>query len=621
MKNQLSEMNTLTINRQFLRKETKNRIYPSWGQISILKQPLTEGEVALATYLDNNLPNEWEIYLQPYLNGDRPDIVLLNENVGMMVIEVKDYKYGAYYSKPIRTRNGISKRNFQYFVKTSNRDIPISSPVNQVNRYRRKIMSLYVPEIGEVINENKRALAVIGIGVYMHKMNTIQAHDFIKGNKYCSVFGNDMLDNSNNISKIIPSVKIKKSIFFNKEMATKIRFWLMPPYHSIEQGKPIKLSKEQSRHVTLSPQQHQRLRGVAGSGKSMVIAQRAANLASEGKRVLIVTYNITLWHYLRDMISRVRLGFHWDRIEFNHFHYFCKDYLNENNVPWPTKKFTDADWLETIPSIVNTMISNGYNAKLRKYDAILIDEGQDYHKTWYNTLCKFLSKNDEMLFVIDEKQNIYERENNWVDNMRGTKFRGRWRTLNKSFRLPTMVAERAIEFSNKFLPDSGPEMMAIDNEINIFDPKLNWENMQSSELIGKKLIQHYKNLTEKMKEHPSDIGILVPDQKTGVAIVNMFKRKLNVESNHVFKMNDDDLFNNKRSFYMGDSRLKVCTIHSFKGWELKNLIILITDSANTIGQLDKLVYTSLTRTLSSLKVFNFNDRYAEYGNSWNETKY
>ena len=117
MKNQLSEMNTLTINRQFLRKETKNRIYPSWGQISILKQPLTEGEVALATYLDNNLPNGWEIYLQPYLNGDRPDIVLLNENVGMMVIEVKDYKYGAYYSKPIRTRNGISKRNFQYFVK------------------------------------------------------------------------------------------------------------------------------------------------------------------------------------------------------------------------------------------------------------------------------------------------------------------------------------------------------------------------------------------------------------------------------------------------------------------------------------------------------------------------
>ena len=61
-----------------------------------------------------------------------------------------------------------------------------------------------------------------------------------------------------------------------------------------------------------------------------------------------------------------------------------------------------------IPDIVKTMISNGYNAKSRKYDAILIDEGQDYHKSWYDTLSKFLSHNDEMLFVIDEKQNIYE---------------------------------------------------------------------------------------------------------------------------------------------------------------------------------------------------------------------
>ena len=614
-------MNVFTTTNLSLINNDKIRIYPSWDQISTLKQSLTEGELALVKYLDDNLPNEWEIYLQPYLNGDRPDIVLMNPDVGMMIIEVKDYKYGAYYSIPAKSTNGVSRKRYQCYVKSGNRDIPITSPLDQVNRYRRKIMSMYVPEIGEVINNNNKALATIGIGIYMHKMTSTQAHDFIKGNNYCNVFGYEMLEDSANISKIVPSIRINKSIFFNKDMADRIRFWLMPPYHSIEQGKPINLSKEQERHVAPSPNQHQRLRGVAGSGKSMVIAQRAAKLASEGKRVLIITYNITLWHYIRDMISRVKKGFYWSQIEFNHFHYFCKDFLYENNVPWPTKKFTDEDWLEHIPNLVKTMISNGHNAKLREYDAILIDEGQDYHKVWYETLCQFLSQNDEMLFVIDEKQNIYDRENKWVDNMTGTKFRGRWRTLNKSFRLPVLVAEKALEFSNKFLPDSGTEMMVVDNEINIFDPQLNWENMENSELIGQKLIRHYKNLTEKMKEHPSDIGILVPDQKIGRAIVKMFQRKLNVESNHVFKMNEDDPFNNKRSFYMGDSRLKVCTIHSFKGWELKNLIILITDDAKTVRQLDKLVYTALTRTLSSLKVFNFSDRYVEYGNSWNDTKY
>ena len=52
---------------------------------------------------------------------------------------------------------------------------------------------------------------------------------------------------------------------------------------------------------------------------------------------------------------------------------------------------------------------------------------------------------------------------------------------------------------------------------------------------------------------------------------------------------------------MGDSRLKVCTIHSFKGWELKNLIVLITDKAQSVDQLDKLVYTSLQEHYQALR--------------------
>jgi len=32
------------------------RIYPSWEQIEQLKNPLTEGELHLLKYLDNNLP-------------------------------------------------------------------------------------------------------------------------------------------------------------------------------------------------------------------------------------------------------------------------------------------------------------------------------------------------------------------------------------------------------------------------------------------------------------------------------------------------------------------------------------------------------------------------------------
>ena len=74
--------------------------------------------------------------------------------------------------------------------------------------------------------------------------------------------------------------------------------------------------------------------------------------------------------------------------------------------------------------------------------------------------------------------------------------------------------------------------------------------MKKNELVGEKIIQYYKNLTEIRNEHPSDIGILVPDQKTGRGIVKMFYGKLNIASNHVFNMNNVYSVNNKKSFYM-----------------------------------------------------------------------
>ena len=46
-------------------------------------------------FFDNHLALEWEIYLQPHLNGLKPDFVLLNPKVGIAVFEVKDWNLQA----------------------------------------------------------------------------------------------------------------------------------------------------------------------------------------------------------------------------------------------------------------------------------------------------------------------------------------------------------------------------------------------------------------------------------------------------------------------------------------------------------------------------------------------
>ena len=156
-----------------------------------------------------------------------------------------------------------------------------------------------------------------------------------EGQKKCLIVGNDQLENfSDKIDRIISNRK-KENIDFSNvndddfDWVSKVRFWLNPPFHELESGEPITLTSRQ-KDILDTNNRHIRVKGVAGSGKTLVLAQKAANLAQSGKKVLVVSFNITLWHYIRDCISRARYGFSWASIEFTHLHGFCKNYLREN---------------------------------------------------------------------------------------------------------------------------------------------------------------------------------------------------------------------------------------------------------------------------------------------------
>ncbi|WP_157866542.1 nuclease-related domain-containing protein [Aromatoleum aromaticum] len=58
------------------------------------KQKPTEGEIFLLEFLAGHFDHQVEVYFQPCFNGDRPDIVLLSPNAGVIIIEVKDWNQG-----------------------------------------------------------------------------------------------------------------------------------------------------------------------------------------------------------------------------------------------------------------------------------------------------------------------------------------------------------------------------------------------------------------------------------------------------------------------------------------------------------------------------------------------
>ena len=587
-----------------------------------LNNPLTVGEKYLVDFLDQVLPkdnnwkneqglenyNGWLIFLQAYLNGSRPDIVLFNPKTGLLIIEVKDWNLKNY------SWNKDDNGKYKLFVKDSRGSYPIKSPVKQVNYYKEKLTGQLVPQIGEKIDGNKKAYSLIKTALYFHNASTFEAQELfsneIENFSYSPVFGKDLL-NKNRLREMVPDVDVK-SYYWNKDWNKEILFWLSPPFHSVEQGTPLKLNYQQLK-FSESISGHHRVRGVAGSGKTQVLSYRAAKLASKNRNVLILTFNITLWHYIRDMIQRSPFNFDWRNITITHFHGFCKDILNEYELSWPNELGNDESIYQTIvPQFILDLVK-GKNH--HQYDAIYIDEGQDYYFEWYNMLCEFLNKHDELVVVCDKKQNIYGRKLEWLDKRRsGLEKFGNWIELKTIIRLPIIIANISNQFSEIFGLNQEVKVDKIEHP-NLFsnhEEHFLWWNISEDIWLNK--VNEALNLINREGFHLSDTVILLPNKNFGFQIVNYFLKK-NIPVNHVFEEGEDKKSHrHKKAFWMGDSRLKVSTIHSFKGWEVLNVILFIP--SNTIGAInlnDSVIYTAITRARQNLIVINANQRYWKFG--------
>lgn len=621
----------------------ENRLYPTWKQLEEQNNPLTAGERALLEYLDNHLPKDaqwksgdkletykgWLIFAQPFLNGTRPDIIIFNPQVGLVIYEVKDWNLDNYEWKE---GEGL-------FVNDGRGSYPVKSPIDQVAHYKEKLIGQLVPSIGEAIDQNEKNFGLIKTGVYFHKAKTEVCQKKlgtkIKDFKYFPFFGFDCLE-ENRLKEIVPDVGITNSKYWNLEWNIDILFWLNPPFHSIEKGTLLKLKGNQVK-VAEPRSGHYRVRGVAGSGKTQALAYRAGKLASQGFNVLVISFNITLWHYVKDMIARSPFNFSWGKFTFTHFHGFCKDKLNEFERKWPKspqrKDFgsqedydsaLDYFFKVTVPSAVIQTISG---KQYQKYDAILIDEGQDYHFEWYFLLNKyFLNSRDEVMIVCDKRQNIFDRELDWLDK-RVTKeglekFKEPYIDLTVTFRLPKRVAVMSNEFSVDFDLNQELKVGRIeDNPVLLHSHHIVWLNIDESK--WRYFIYNAFLRLKKEGYSASDMVILLPSHKLGKDAVDLFREK-KVEVNHVFEEDNEASYHpHKKAFWMGDGRLKMSTIHSFKGWELLNIVLFIPAKVSeTNKRLDALVYTALTRTRENLIILNANKRYNDFGDKfpkkWNE---
>ena len=440
------------------------RIDPPRDSFAQLPTPLTIGEQQLVGLFDQKLPEEWEIYVQPHLNGLRPDIVLLHPRVGVAVFEVKDWNLAAmqYYAKVERGRTVLMARdrNGKHFSREGD------NPINKILLYKRELFELYCPRLND-----QAGLAVITAGLVfpVARCDDVervfgpfrQRHDEMrKWPQYYPIIGAEALS-CGDINAIFPENGRSSSQVMSEDIAEDLRGWLKEPYSSQQQRKPLELdARQRDLATTRTDTGYRRIKGPAGCGKSVVLAARASELAAKGQHVLVVSFNITLLNYLRDLAVRhvAPRKVLRRQIDFLNFHYWCKrvcrntGHIADYNDLW-RGSLEDGD-LDSEPVLVESLahlVQRIYRddpggTACTRYDAIFVDEGQDFQPSWWQTLRLALKPGGEMVLVADKTQNIYATAAKWTeDAMANAGFRGPWTRCVGSVGYGRSCAVRALQ--------------------------------------------------------------------------------------------------------------------------------------------------------------------------------
>lgn len=638
-------------------------LIPNLEAAKAAKQKPTEGEVFLLEFLATHFDDQVEVYFQPCFNGDRPDIVLMSQKAGVIIIEVKDWNLNLY---SIDTNN-------KWSVSTASRSQRVKSPFSQVYAYKKNFFDIHVNGLLEKSLKNDNFFKMIRTYVYFHHgskeaiQRLYQPHldrlqdqsrdnengfkskqrdyvayeksrEWIERGKHR--FERDMSLSlyKDRLQKISFPITAKESIF-DESVYNEFKRLLNPPYHYAAEGKPPSYSGRQSRLIQSAAKARTKVCGLAGSGKTVILAGRAVNAHKRhGGKVLVLTFNITLGSYIHDKISAVREDFSWSYFDISNYHRFITSSLNNSgieieipeNLQYEGKDPTVArriaierDRYFEAEYYSNLRVFEGAEIKT-KYDTILIDEIQDYKPEWIKIIRSyFLEEDGEMILFGDEKQNIYKRA---LDEERRSKVVegfGKWVKLMKSFRY---AAESPIiplveSFQKSFLLQNYELDTDESFQFSLTSVGVQAYGAFDRENLGQ-LAGTIIEIAKDNKIHPNDISIISSQE----AILRKLDHVLRTSETHKertlcsfpshevtehpkYSRSYDKISGAKKTgFNLNSGVMKLSSTHSFKGFESPFIFLLVNNNDSP-----EMVFTGLTRAKVNLMVlFERGSPYLEF---------
>ena len=559
---------------------------PSLCDVGQLVTPLNRGEQCVTLAL-SSLDDGWTIYVQPRIAHDIPDFIAVHDQYGVCAIEVKNWARAGYR----QTDDGA----IEYGSCESGWSRSTEMPRYQAYRYRSTIFDQFFALPGDNSKPTEAVRAVVVLPQYANvDAQKLLARPSVTDDELTiKVWGGDGLKQS--IEKIVKGVGCPRP---RTESIQRVKRHLAKSEILAELQNPAQLSRD-AKDIATNPRNARirRVRGPAGCGKSFGLAARAASLAAAGRQVLVLSFNVTLSNYLRTLVNArcQEYGANSTLVTVTSFHGLCHRIVDD--AQRAGVELTCPPHRDEFDALVIKAEQALSEESMPRFDAVLIDEGQDFTLEWWNLLRHHVVRSDgEMLLVADPTQDVYEKQS-WTDNERmlGAGFSGPWTELKGSYRMPGDIVPIANAFAQRYLTGErlSGEVLADHDDVvqRSSTTQRRWFNIDRSRELGGSIGHEVvRLLVENPTLSPRDVVFLCENHDDGVDAVEEIETA-GYAVHHIFSKHKPARAMRKRRFWPDADGVKGCTVHSFKGWETPALVMGIRRSESS----RRLAYVAMTR--------------------------
>lgn len=335
---------------------------------------------------------------------------------------------------------------------------------------------------------------------------------------------------------------------------------------ALEDERIIQLTEEQMRLLDfLSLQRRAAIKGCAGSGKTMLALEKARRLASEGFEVLLTCFNVALAQHLATRAP--------DNVSVYNFHGLCEELIQEAELRAIPPEDTGAYYNEFLP----TMLLDAIDELGPQFDAIVVDEGQDFKEDWWLGLQALLRDPEQGIFYVffDDNQNLYRGANHIPGVIDSPPF-----PLTENCRNTRSIHSLVAGYH----PDGG--------SIRCRSPEgrpPQWIPYSSHQEMEDLVRRTLHSLVNEEGVSPQDVVLLTPRAEYRSTFIEGKRLGNFILTRHPFPQDERAIW--------------VATIHAFKGLERK--VVLLAEVDPWAGRnLETLFYVGCSRARTHLVIFH-----------------